>query len=86
MPDLHWQEGPVHCTDLMDAFGKVFGYVGPCSNGVRGYVVQSGSEWPPRPAAFTDHADAEAARSWVEAEVARRSFRPIRVTEGPPDA
>ena len=79
MPDLRWVAGPVHCTDLVDAFGKVFGYVGPCSTGARGYVVQSGSEWPPRPAAFTDHAHADAARLWVETEIAARSLRPIRV-------
>ncbi|MCJ2057682.1 hypothetical protein MKL09_14085 [Methylobacterium sp. J-048] len=89
MPDLRWVAGPVHCTDLVDENGKVFGYVGPLATGARGYIAQSGSEWPPRPAAFTDHPDTEAARVWVVAEVARRSFRPIQVirdTDGPPDA
>ncbi|KAA0113784.1 hypothetical protein CIW48_29410 [Methylobacterium sp. P1-11] len=79
MPDLRWIEGPVHCTDLVDGTGKVFGYVGPCAAGTRGYVVQSGSEWPPRPAAFTDHSAAATARVWVEAEVAARAFRPVRI-------
>ncbi|AIQ89139.1 MULTISPECIES: hypothetical protein [Methylobacterium] len=79
MPDLRWTEGPVHCTDLVDGTGKVFGYVGPCAAGMRGYVVQSGSEWPPRPAAFADHPAADAARAWVEAEVSARAFRPVRI-------
>ncbi|MDE3749471.1 hypothetical protein [Methylobacterium radiotolerans] len=79
MPDLRWTEGPVHCTDLVDGTGKVFGYVGPCAAGIRGYVVQSGSEWPPRPAAFADHPAAAAARAWVEAAVSARAFRPVRI-------
>jgi hypothetical protein len=79
MPDLRWIEGPVHCTDLVDETGKVFGYVGPVSTGARGYIVQSGSEWPPRPAAFADHATADTARAWVEAEVAARAFQPVRI-------
>jgi hypothetical protein len=79
MLDLGWIEGLVHCANLVGGFGKVFGYVGPRSTGARGYVVPSRSEWPPRPAAFSDHANASAARIWGEAEVATRSFRPIRV-------
>ncbi|MHB2208511.1 hypothetical protein [Methylobacterium sp. CM6257] len=47
----------------MDETGKVFGYVGPVSTGARGYIVKSGSEWPPRPAAFADHATADTARA-----------------------
>ena len=90
MPDLRWVDGPVHCTDLVDETGKVFGYVGPIAGGVRGYVVQSGSEWPPRCAGFADHPDPEAARAWVEAAVATRSVRPVRVArragEGPAQA
>lgn len=68
---LRWIDGPVHCTDLVDATGQIFGYVGPTAMGVRGYVIQARSEWPPRPAAMSDHASDEAARAWVEAEVAR---------------
>jgi hypothetical protein len=79
MPDLRWTEGPVHCSDLVDGTGKVFGYVGPRGIGQRGYVVQAGSEWPPRPAAFSDHLSAEAARTWVEAEITARAVRPVRI-------
>jgi len=79
MPDLRWTAGPVHCSDLVDATGKVFGYVGPRAGGARGYLVQAGSEWPPRPAAFTDHPSAEAARGWVEGAVAARAVRPVRI-------
>jgi hypothetical protein len=79
MPDLRWADGPVHCTDLVDGTGKVFGYVGPAAGGMRGYVVQSGSEWPPRPPAYADHPSMDAARAWVEAEVAARAFRPVRI-------
>ena len=35
MPELRWVTGPVHCADLVDAFGEVFGYVGSCSTGAR---------------------------------------------------
>jgi hypothetical protein len=79
MPDLRWADGPVHCTDLVDGTGKVFGYVGPVASGTRGYVVQSGSEWPPRPPAYADHPAMDTARAWVEAEVAVRAFRPVRI-------
>lgn len=79
MPDLRWIEGPLHCTDLVDETGKVLGYVGPRAGGLRGYVVQSGSEWPPRSPAFTDHPAADAARAWVEAAVAARAVRPVRI-------
>ncbi|MGU3664972.1 hypothetical protein ACLBX9_12365 [Methylobacterium sp. A49B] len=79
MPDLRWTEGPVHCTDLVDATGKVYGYVGPRVVGARGYVVQAGSEWPPRPAAFSDHTSTDSARAWVAAEVAARAIQPIRI-------
>jgi hypothetical protein len=79
MPDLRWIEGPLHCTDLVDGTGKVFGYVGTRAAGMRGYVVQSGSEWPPRFAAFTDHPSVDEARAWVEAAVAARAFRPVRI-------
>ena len=79
MPDLRWTEGPVQCADLVDATGKVFGYVGPRAAGFRGYLVQAGSEWPPRPAAFADHASVEAAHAWVEGAVAARAVRPVRI-------
>lgn len=68
--DLRWIDGPVHCTDLVDKTGQILGYVGPTANGVRGYVIQARSEWPPRFAAMSDHASDEAARAWVEAEIA----------------
>ncbi|MDP4002163.1 hypothetical protein [Methylobacterium sp. NEAU K] len=83
MPDLRWVDGPLHCSDLVNETGKVFGYVGPIAKGARGYIVQSGSEWPPRFAAFADHPTAEAARVWVEAEVAVRSIGPVRIDRGP---
>lgn len=87
MPDLRWTDGPAHCSDLVDGTGKVFGYVGPRATGVRGYVVQAGSEWPPRPAAFADHPAPDAARAWVEAEVAARAIRPVRILrDAPPPA
>ncbi len=85
MPDLRWTEGPVHCTDLVDGTGKVFGYVGPVTAGTRGYVVQSGSEWPPRPPAYADHPSPAKARTWVETEVAARAFRPVRIIRGAGD-
>lgn len=44
MPDLPWTEGPVRCCDHVDGTGKVFGHLGPCAAGMRGYVVQIGSE------------------------------------------
>jgi hypothetical protein len=81
MRELRWIAGPVHCADLVDTQGKVFGYCGPTAVGIRGYVVQAGSEWPPRPAAFADHASAEAARLWVEAAVVARALRPVRIME-----
>lgn len=74
-PDFRWVEGPVGCTDLIDAAGQVRGYVGPTARGTRGYVVQSGSEWPPRPAAFADHPTDGAARAWVEARISGRNGR-----------
>jgi hypothetical protein len=69
MLDLRWTTGPVHCTDLVSAAGQIFGYVGPTARGVRGYIIQARSEWPPCFAAMRDHASDEAARAWVEAEV-----------------
>ena len=81
MSDLRWTEGPVQCADLVDATGKVFGYVGPRMAGFRSYLVQAGSEWPPRPAAFADHASAEAARGWVEDAVVARAVRPVRIVQ-----
>lgn len=83
MVDLRWVEGPVHCIDLVDEHRKVLGYVGPLSAGARGYVIQSGSEWPPRFAAFADHESEETARAWVEAEVSARSIRPVRIIRDP---
>ncbi|SDM99716.1 hypothetical protein SAMN05216360_10515 [Methylobacterium phyllostachyos] len=71
MSELRWIEGPVHCTDLVNGTGRVLGYVGPTAKGVRGYVVQSSSEWPPRFASKRDHGSDEAARAWVEAEIAQ---------------
>ena len=84
MPDLRWTHGPTHCTDLVDGTRKVFGYVGPRAGGARGYVVQAGSEWPPRPAAFTDHDSTEAARAWVEAEITARALQPVRIIQDVP--
>jgi len=70
MTVLRWIDGPVHCEDLVDDQGIVRGYVGPTAKGVRGYVTRPGSEWPPRFAAFADHPTHQAARAWVEAEIA----------------